>query len=75
MDSTAKLARMIQPETLRSSDYQQTVRTLVARDANLANCDYEYFTPIRFAVRLILRYQHSYPGGRTLGTAERMGTS
>lgn len=28
-----------------------TVKKLVARDPNLINCEYEYFTPIRFAVR------------------------
>ena len=29
----------------------ETIKMLVARDANLINCEYEYFTPIRFAVR------------------------
>jgi ankyrin repeat protein len=29
----------------------ETIKTLVARDPNLINCEYEYFTPIRFAVR------------------------
>src|SRR5688572_25551087 len=29
----------------------ETIQTLVARDPNLINCEYEYFTPIRFAVR------------------------
>jgi ankyrin repeat protein len=28
-----------------------TLRTLIAGDSNLANCEYEYFTPTRFAVR------------------------
>lgn len=29
----------------------QTIQTLVAPDRNLVECEYEYFTPIRFAVR------------------------
>ena len=29
----------------------ETIKTLLARDPNLINCEYEYFTPIRFAVR------------------------
>lgn len=67
------IARMVQPESLKSEDYQpwsrgrgidvwamicasisgdiETIKTLVARDPNLINCEYEYFTPIRFAVR------------------------
>ena len=69
----SKLARMTQPESLRSTEYQQwsrgrgtevwamlcasitgdldTVRTLVVRDRNLGNCEFEYFTPIRCSVR------------------------
>jgi len=67
------IARMVQPESLKSEDYQpwsrgrgidvwamicasisgdiETIKTLVTRDLNLINCEYEYFTPIRFAVR------------------------
>lgn len=67
------IARMVQPESLKSEDYQpwsrgrgidvwamicasisgdiDTIKTLVARDPKLINCEYEYFTPIRFAVR------------------------
>jgi uncharacterized protein len=67
------IARMVQPESLTSEDYQlwsrgrgtdvwamicasisgdiDTIKTLVARDPNLINCEHEYFTPIRFAVR------------------------
>jgi ankyrin repeat protein len=69
----AKVARMIQPESLRSEEYQpwsrgrgvdvwamlcasitgdlDTIKNLVARDPNLIECEYEYFRPIRFAVR------------------------
>lgn len=68
-----KIARMVQPESLKSEEYQpwsrgrgvdvwamicasitgdlETIKTLVARDSNLVNCEYEYFKPIRFAVR------------------------
>ena len=64
---------MIQPESLRSEEYQpwsrgrgvdvwamlcasimgdlDTISTLVARDPALVECEYEYFKPIRFAVR------------------------
>src|SRR5438093_1359887 len=64
---------MIQPESLRSEEYQiwwrgrgvdvwamlcaamkgdlETIRSLVARDPGLVECEYEYFKPIRFAVR------------------------
>jgi ankyrin repeat protein len=67
------IARMIQPESLKSEAYQpwsqgrgidvwamicasisgdiETIKTLVTRDPNLINCEYEYFTPIHFAVR------------------------
>jgi ankyrin repeat protein len=67
------IARMVQPGSLKSEDYQpwsrgrgidvwamicasiagdmETIKTLVARDHGLINCGYEYFTPIRFAVR------------------------
>ncbi len=69
----AKVARMIQPESLRSDEYQPwsrgrgvdvwtmlcacitgdmpTIKDLVARDPKLVECEYEYFTPIHFAVR------------------------
>ncbi len=72
-EGNVKIARMVQPESLKSEDYQpwsrgrgtdvwamicasiagdlETIKTLVARDPNLINCEYEYFTPIRFAVR------------------------
>src|SRR6476660_5814394 len=69
----AKIARMIQPESLKSDEFQpwsrgrgvdvwamlcaaitgdlETIKTLVARDPNLVECEYEYFKPLRFAVR------------------------
>jgi uncharacterized protein len=69
----SKIARMIQPESLRSEEYQpwsrgrgvdvwamlcasimgdlDTISALVARDPALVECEYEYFKPIRFAVR------------------------
>jgi ankyrin repeat protein len=69
----AKLACMLQPESLRTDEYQpwsrgrgtdvwamlcaaiagdlEAIRALVARDPNLADCEYEYFKPVRFAVR------------------------
>jgi len=69
----AKIARMVQPESLKSGEYQPwsrgrgvdvwamlcasitgdlaTIRDLAARDPNLIECEYEYFRPIRFAVR------------------------
>lgn len=72
-EASAKVARMTQPESLRSEEVQpwsrgrgvdvwamlcaaitgdlETIRNLVARDPNLVECEYEYFTPIRFAVR------------------------
>src|SRR5688572_14714867 len=68
-----KIARMIQPESLKSDEYQpwsrgrgvevwamlcaaitgdlETIKTLVARDPNLVTCEFEYFQPVRFAVR------------------------
>jgi ankyrin repeat protein len=68
-----KIARMIQPEPLRSEEYQPwsrgrgvdvwaticaaitgdlaAMRALVARDPRLATCEFEYFHPVRFAVR------------------------
>ena len=68
-----KIARMVQPESLKSDEYQplscgrvvdvwamlcacitgdlETIKNLVARDPNLVECEYEYFKPIRFAVR------------------------
>jgi ankyrin repeat protein len=71
--SLSKIARMVQPESLKSEDYQQwsrgrgvdvwamlcaaiagdlaTIETLVDRDPGLLNCEYEYLTPLRFAVR------------------------
>jgi ankyrin repeat protein len=64
---------MVQPEPLRSQEYQpwsrgrgvdvwamicasitgdlERIRNLVARDPGLVDCEYEYFKPIRFAVR------------------------
>jgi ankyrin repeat protein len=73
MKSAEKLARMTQPEGLRTEEYQQwsrgrgvdvwamlcaciagdleAVRSLVAREPGLVNCEFEYFTPIHFAVR------------------------
>ena len=72
-DAKTKVARMLQPESLKSEAYQpwsrgrgvdvwamlcaaitgdlETTRSLVARDASLVTCEYEYFTPLRFAVR------------------------
>jgi ankyrin repeat protein len=69
----AKIARMVQPPSLRSEQYQpwsrgrgvdvwamlcasitgdvKNIRELVSRDPGLVNCEYEYFTPLRFAVR------------------------
>jgi ankyrin repeat protein len=69
----AKVARMLQPKSLQSEDFQpwsrgrgvdvwkmicaaitgdlDTIRSLVERDPGLATCEYEYFTPLRFAVR------------------------
>ena len=69
----ARLARMVQPETLKTDAYLpwsrgrgndvwamlrasaagdlDAVEALVARDPQLAECSYEYLTPIRFAVR------------------------
>ncbi len=69
----AKIARMVQPESLKRDEYQpwsrgrgvdvwamlcaciagdlETIRSLVARDPGLVDCEYEYFKPIRFAVR------------------------
>ena len=68
-----KVARMVQPESLKSDEYQpwsrgrgvdvwamlyasitgdlETIKTLVARDPSLVECEYEYFNPIHFAVR------------------------
>ena len=73
MDVDVKIARMNQPEALRSEQVElwsrgrgvevwamlcaairgdiETVRALVDRDPNLVNCEYEYLTPLRFAVR------------------------
>ena len=64
---------MIQPESLRSEEYQHwsrgrgvdvwamlcasitgdlvTIKELAERDANLIDCEFEYFKPLRFAVR------------------------
>ena len=72
-DAKSKLARMLQPEELRSEEFQrwsrgrgvdvwamlcaaicgdpEKIRQLVDRDRNLVFCEYEYFTPLRFAVR------------------------
>src|SRR4030095_7739033 len=69
----SKVARMVQPEPLRSNEYQpwsrgrgvdvwdmicaaitgdlETVKGLVTRDPNLLECEFEYFKPLRFAVR------------------------
>jgi len=71
--AAAKIARMIQPESLKSAEYQpwslgrgtdvwamlyasiagdlETIKKLVASDAGLVSCEYEYLTPLRFAVR------------------------
>jgi ankyrin repeat protein len=73
MSPAAKVTRMIQPESLKSEEYQpwsrgrgvdvwailcasivgdlKTIRDLLARDPGLVDCEYEYFKPIRFAVR------------------------
>ncbi|HEY2980746.1 MAG TPA: ankyrin repeat domain-containing protein [Anaerolineales bacterium] len=72
-DANSKVARMVQPESLKSDEYQpwsrgrgvdvwamicaamtgdlEAIQKLVARDPNLVGCEYEYFKPIRFAVR------------------------
>jgi hypothetical protein len=72
-EENAKIARMVQPESLKSEEFQpwsrgrgvdvwamlcasitgdlETIKNLVARDPNLVECEYEYFRPIRFAVR------------------------
>src|SRR5213593_3002976 len=72
-DAKSKVARMLQPESLKSEEYQpwsrgrgvdvwamlcaaitgdlETIRNLVDRDPNLVECEYEYFKPLRFAVR------------------------
>jgi ankyrin repeat protein len=72
-DINWKLSRMVQPESLRSEEYQpwsrgrgvevwamlcasiagdlEAIKRLVERDAKLVDCEYEYFKPIRFAVR------------------------
>jgi ankyrin repeat protein len=72
-DPKSKVARMVQPESLKSEKYQpwsrgrgvdvwamicaaitgdlDTIKRLVVRDPNLIDCEYEYFKPIRFAVR------------------------
>ena len=69
----AKIARMVQPDSLKSEEYQPwsrgrgvdvwaticaaitgdlaAMRELVARDSKLATCEFEYFQPVRFAVR------------------------
>src|SRR5262245_30764927 len=72
-DLNWKLSHMVQPDSLKSSEYQpwsrgrgvdvwailrasiagdlNTVQALIAQDPGLFNCEYEYFKPIRFAVR------------------------
>src|SRR5215831_1405445 len=72
-DPGSKVAQMIQPESLRSGEYQPwsrgrgvdvwailcasitgdlaTIKSLVAADGNLVECEYEYLKPLRFAVR------------------------
>ncbi|MEP7110538.1 MAG: ankyrin repeat domain-containing protein [Ferruginibacter sp.] len=72
-EGNAKIARMVQPESLRGEEFQEwsrgrgedvwmmfcaaiagdleTIRELVAKDPNLINCEYQYLTPLRFAVR------------------------
>jgi ankyrin repeat protein len=71
--SAAKIAGMIQPESLRSEEYRpwsrgrgtdawamllasiagdlERMKQLVESDPGLVECEYEYFTPIHFAVR------------------------
>ncbi|MBI4472821.1 MAG: hypothetical protein HY646_09150 [Acidobacteria bacterium] len=71
--ANSKIARMVQPESLKSPEYQpwsrgrgvdvwamicaaitgdlETIKKLAARDPNLVECEYEYFKPLRFAVR------------------------
>src|SRR5436309_14674865 len=68
-----KVAHMVQPDSLRSEDYQpwsrgrgvdvwamicasitgdlETVTKRIGQDPQLVGCEYEYFQPIRFAVR------------------------
>ena len=72
-EKNAIIARMIQPESLKSEEFQpwsrgrgvdvwamicasitgdlETIKSLVARDPNLVECEYEYFKPLHFAVR------------------------
>src|SRR5262245_20146264 len=73
LDSKSKVTRMVQPEPLRTNEYQpwsrgrgvdvwniicasitgnlETVKELVQRNPNLLECEFEYFKPLRFAVR------------------------
>ena len=73
MEHSNKPVRMVQPESLKTEEYQiwsggrgvdvwamihaaatgnlDTIKALVAREPRLVNCQYEYFHPIRFAVR------------------------
>jgi ankyrin repeat protein len=72
-DPKSKVARMVQPESLKREAYQpwsrgrgvdvwsmicaaitgdlETIKRLVAQDPKLVHCEYEYLTPLRFAVR------------------------
>jgi ankyrin repeat protein len=72
-EENAKVARMVQPESLKSDEFQpwsrgrgvdvwtmlcaaisgdlETIKNLVARDPKLVECEYEYLTPLHFAVR------------------------
>ena len=96
-DPRSKVARMVQPESLKSEDYQiwsrgrgvdvwamicaaitgdlSTIKELVARDPNLINCEYEYFKPLRFAVRENQRAIVDFLLERGADPAEEIGAS
>jgi ankyrin repeat protein len=72
-DPKSKVGRMLQPDSLKSEDYQPwsrgrgvdvwamicasitgdlaAIQSLVSRDPNLVECEFEYFKPLRFAIR------------------------
>jgi ankyrin repeat protein len=72
-NAKSKVARMVQPISLKSTEYQpwsrgrgldvwemlcasitgdvELIKNLITADLNLVECEYEYFKPLRFAVR------------------------
>jgi ankyrin repeat protein len=72
-NAKSKVARMVQPVSLKSTEYQpwsrgrgldvwemlcasitgdvELIKNLITADLNLVECEYEYFKPLRFAVR------------------------